>query len=56
MHTRSEKIADRSTGDIACDSYHKYKDDIKLMKDIGVSNNKTITIYLIKILIIKPRL
>ena len=23
--------------DIACDSYHKYKDDVQLLKDIGVS-------------------
>ncbi|XP_016842778.1 myrosinase 1-like [Nasonia vitripennis] len=38
VHTRPEKIADRSTGDIACDSYHKYKEDIQLMKDIGINH------------------
>ncbi len=24
------------TGDVACDSYHKYREDIKLMKALGV--------------------
>ncbi|XP_069695509.1 myrosinase 1-like [Periplaneta americana] len=35
-HTRSDLIADQSTGDIACDSYHKYKEDVQLMKELGV--------------------
>lgn len=30
------KINNGSTGDIACDSYHKYKEDIAIMKDLGV--------------------
>lgn len=30
------KIEDGSTGDIACDHYHCYKDDVKLMKEIGL--------------------
>ncbi|XP_076927128.1 beta-glucosidase 40-like [Bidens hawaiensis] len=30
------KIADSSTGDVAVDQYHLYKDDIKLMKDMGM--------------------
>ncbi len=24
------------TGDIACDHYNKYKEDVKLMKDLGI--------------------
>ncbi|KAG4067037.1 hypothetical protein HA402_000028 [Bradysia odoriphaga] len=30
-------IADSKNGDIACDSYHKYLDDVKLLKDIGAN-------------------
>ncbi len=34
-HT-SGKISDGTTGDIACDHYHRYKQDVGLMKDIGL--------------------
>ena len=27
-----------SSGDIACDHYHKYKEDVALMKKLGVKN------------------
>ena len=30
------KIEDASTGDVACDHYHRWQDDIKLMKDLGL--------------------
>ncbi|MBO7345591.1 MAG: beta-glucosidase [Clostridia bacterium] len=29
-------IANGHTGDVACDFYHKFKDDIKLMKELGI--------------------
>jgi beta-glucosidase len=28
-------IADGSTGDVACDHYHRYRDDVRLMADLG---------------------
>jgi len=34
-HTPGE-IADGSTGDVACDHYHRYREDIRLMKEIGL--------------------
>ena len=30
-------VRDGSTGDLACDSYHRYRDDIDLMRRIGVN-------------------
>ena len=30
------KIAQGETGNLACDHYHKFKEDIQLMKDMGV--------------------
>lgn len=35
-HTHPERIADHSTGDKACDSYHKYKEDVQLLNYLGV--------------------
>nr|E3W9M3.1 RecName: Full=Cyanidin 3-O-glucoside 7-O-glucosyltransferase (acyl-glucose); Short=AA7GT; Short=Dg AA7GT; AltName: Full=Acyl-glucose-dependent anthocyanin 7-O-glucosytransferase; AltName: Full=Beta-glucosidase like protein; Short=DgBGLUL; Flags: Precursor [Delphinium grandiflorum]BAJ33502.1 beta glucosidase like protein [Delphinium grandiflorum] len=29
-------MPDKSTTDIACDSYHRYKEDVKIMSDIGL--------------------
>ncbi|KAH0999514.1 hypothetical protein HUJ05_013325 [Dendroctonus ponderosae] len=29
-------IVDDSTGDVACDSYHKYREDVAILKDLGV--------------------
>ena len=31
------KISDKSDGSIVCDSYIKYKDDVRLLKELGVS-------------------
>lgn len=30
------KVANGDTGDVACDSYHRYADDFALLKDLGV--------------------
>jgi len=30
------KISDKSTGDIACDHYHRFKQDVKLMSELGL--------------------
>ncbi len=32
-----DRIADGSTGDVACDHYHRYGQDVALMADLGVS-------------------
>lgn len=37
VHSNPSPIKNNDTGDIACDSYHKYKEDVKLLKDLGVS-------------------
>lgn len=29
-------IVNDATGDVACDSYHKHKEDVKLLKNLGV--------------------
>ncbi|KAJ8924094.1 hypothetical protein NQ315_006876 [Exocentrus adspersus] len=31
-------VLDGSTGDVACDSYHKYKEDIAALKDLGANH------------------
>merc|ERR1719466_269272 len=39
IFTRLEgKIKDGSSGDVACDSYHKYKEDVQLMKAMGLKS------------------
>jgi beta-glucosidase/6-phospho-beta-glucosidase/beta-galactosidase len=36
-HKHPDFISDFSNGDVAADSYHKYTEDIQLLKDLGVS-------------------
>ena len=36
VHTHPEVILDHSTGDVADDSYHKYKEDIQLAKNMSL--------------------
>ncbi|MBQ2319271.1 MAG: family 1 glycosylhydrolase, partial [Clostridia bacterium] len=33
---RSGKILAGDTGDVACDSYHRYKEDVAAMKEMGL--------------------
>ncbi|WVZ00803.1 hypothetical protein V8G54_026872 [Vigna mungo] len=35
-HKYPEKIRDKSNGDVAVDQYHRYKEDIKIMKDMNM--------------------
>ncbi|XP_044269424.1 myrosinase 1-like [Tribolium madens] len=35
-HTNPNYVKNQDNGDIACDSYHKYKEDVALMKDMGI--------------------
>lgn len=35
LHTNPEVVDDKSNGDVSCNSYFMYKDDIKIIKDIG---------------------
>lgn len=32
------KIANGDTGDVACDHYHRYKEDVQIMKDLGLKS------------------
>ncbi|XP_074030001.1 myrosinase 1 [Leptinotarsa decemlineata] len=36
-HNQPDRILDGSNGNIACDSYHKYKEDVSMLKTIGVN-------------------
>ncbi|CAL9178493.1 beta-glucosidase 22-like [Musa acuminata AAA Group] len=36
--THTGQMIDKSTGDVACDGYHKYKEDVKLMADTGLDS------------------
>ena len=34
-------IKDGSSGDVACDSYHKYKEDVQLLADMGLKSYRS---------------
>ncbi|KAL1462364.1 hypothetical protein WDU94_014204 [Cyamophila willieti] len=35
VHTNPDIVTDKQNGDVACDSYHKYKEDVAIIKHIG---------------------
>lgn len=35
-HCQSGKVRNHDTGDVACDHYHRYREDVALMKTLGV--------------------
>ena len=32
------RVANRENGDVACDHYHRYREDVALMRDLGVDS------------------
>ena len=48
-------VVDGSSGDVACDSYHNYKEDVRLMKEMGLTSyrSKFITCFFPFCLILK---
>lgn len=36
VYCRTGQVANNDTGDVACDHYHRYKEDVALMKRLGV--------------------
>jgi len=37
-HSRPDYIKNKDNGDIACDSYHKLEEDVRILKELGVSH------------------
>jgi len=35
------KVRNNENGDVACDSYHKYKEDVQIIKGMNVSTGQT---------------
>ncbi|XP_063932770.1 myrosinase 1-like [Zophobas morio] len=36
-HTHPDSVVNGDTGDIACDSYHRYMEDVEMLKNLGVN-------------------
>lgn len=36
MHKEPSVITRNDTGDVACESYHKYEEDVQIIRNIGV--------------------
>lgn len=55
-HTQPDKVFGRHNGDVATDSYNRYKEDVQLMREAGVSipsREVNRNLYLIKMIIIE---
>lgn len=37
-HSNDTPVTDKSNGDVACDSYHKYETDVQMLKNLGVNH------------------
>lgn len=40
-HEYPDGVKNRQNGDVAADSYHKYKEDVQMLQNIGVSKQKS---------------
>lgn len=38
VHIKPSFVKNKDNGDVACDSYHKVKEDVAILKDLGVSH------------------
>ncbi|KAK2576538.1 hypothetical protein KPH14_005860 [Odynerus spinipes] len=36
VHQKDERVFNNDTGDVACDSYHKFREDVALLKQVGM--------------------
>jgi len=38
VHDKPDRVKNNDNGDVACDSYHKYKEDVQLLKAMGMNS------------------